>query len=217
MNKFTLDKPIIHDFMAAAHHRRYGGKHTVIHAGDTPQRLYLIVRGSVSVLMEDDSGREMVLSYLNAGDFFGEMCLFPEEPLCASIVRTRSPSLIAEIGCEAFHAFSRKQPEILLEITRQTARRLHYASSRLRDFHFLDVAGRMARTLARLSREPDAQAHPDGAVVHITLMELARIVSCSRERAGHAMKRLEERGLVRISGRNILVPHGERVASLARQ
>ncbi len=217
MNKSMLDRPIIHSFMAAAHHRRYDGKHTIVHAGDTPRMLHLIIRGSVSVLLEDESGREMVLAYLNVGDFFGEMCLFPEEPACTSIIRTRGPSLIAEIGREAFHAFSREQPEILFEITRQTARRLHHASSRLRDFHFLDVAGRLARTLVRLSREPDAQAHPDGAVVHITLMELARIVSCSRERAGHAMKRLEERGLVRVSGRNILVPHGERVASLARQ
>lgn len=213
MNKSALDKPVIHDFMAVARHRRYERKHNIVRAGDTPQMLYLIIRGSVSVLTEDGSGREMVLAYLNAGDFFGEMCLFPEEPACTSSIRTRGPSLIAEIGREAFLAFSREHPEILLELTRQTARRLHHASSRLREFHFLDVAGRMARTLARLSREPDAQVHPDGAVVHITLMELARIVSCSRERAGYAMKRLEEEGLVRVSGRSILVPHGARVAN----
>ncbi|MGH9420433.1 MAG: cyclic nucleotide-binding domain-containing protein, partial [Thermoanaerobaculia bacterium] len=55
------------------HQRSYPNKHTIIHAGDVPQALYLLLEGSVSILLEDEDGREIVLAYLNPGDFFGEL------------------------------------------------------------------------------------------------------------------------------------------------
>ena len=60
-------------FLRSSHRRQYPAKTTIIHHGDVPETLYYIVDGSVSVVIEDDDGREIVLAYLNAGDFFGEM------------------------------------------------------------------------------------------------------------------------------------------------
>ena len=61
----------------------------VIHAGDLPDVLYYIVSGSVEVMIEDEEGNEMVLAYLNKGQFFGEMGLFYEQPQRSAWVRTR--------------------------------------------------------------------------------------------------------------------------------
>src|SRR5690625_1011291 len=60
-------------FLAHCHRRRYPAKSTIIYAGDKSDSLYYIVRGSVTVLIEDDEGKEMIVAYLNDGDFFGEM------------------------------------------------------------------------------------------------------------------------------------------------
>src|SRR3546814_15711674 len=57
----------------------FRSKQTLMLAGDPPQSIYLILEGSVSILLEDENGREIVLAYLNPGDFFGELCLFPEQ------------------------------------------------------------------------------------------------------------------------------------------
>lgn len=65
-------------FVTRAHVRSFAARQDIVRAGDLPLSLYLILEGSVSVLSEE-RGREMVLAYLNAGDFFGEMCLFPEQ------------------------------------------------------------------------------------------------------------------------------------------
>jgi len=62
-----------------SHRRQYPAKTTIIHHGDKPDTLYYMVDGSVSVVIEDDEGREIVLAYLNNGDFFGEMGLFEED------------------------------------------------------------------------------------------------------------------------------------------
>jgi len=59
-------------FLRHSHRRQYANKTTIIHHGDQPETLYYIVEGSVSVLVEDDDGREIILAYLNKGDFFGD-------------------------------------------------------------------------------------------------------------------------------------------------
>lgn len=60
-------------FLEHCHRRQYPAKSVIIYAGDKPDVLYYIVDGSVTVLIEDEEGREIVLAYLNRGDFFGEM------------------------------------------------------------------------------------------------------------------------------------------------
>jgi CRP/FNR family cyclic AMP-dependent transcriptional regulator len=201
-----LTKPVVQTFIAQAHKRSYPPKHTILHAGDTPTTLYLILEGSVSILLEDKDGREIVLAYLGPGDFFGEMCLFPDQKSRTAIVRTRSqPTLVAEATYTAFRAFAAQHHEIIYEIAGQLAARLRDTSQRLGDLAFLDVAGRLAHILLDLSKKPDATDHPRGKVVRISRQELARNAGCSREMAGRVLKKLEEDGLVLSQGRNIVV------------
>lgn len=206
-----LEKPVVQAFVSMAHKRSYPPRHTIVHAGDQPSTLYLILTGSVSVLVEDTDGREMVLAYLNPGEFFGEMCLFPEQKVRTAIVRTRSPTLVAEVGFQSFRQFNRDHPDIMFEVAGQLAARLRDTSRRLRDLTFLDVAGRLAHALLDLTQQPDAQKSPRGTVVKISRQELARIVGCSREMAGRVLKKLEEDGLVSSRGRSILVSNGGRL------
>src|SRR5690625_475308 len=74
-------------FLAHCHRRRYPAKSTIIYAGDKSDSLYYIVRGSVTVLIEDDEGKEMIVAYLNDGDFFGEMGLFDKEDSRSAWIR----------------------------------------------------------------------------------------------------------------------------------
>lgn len=200
-----FDKPAVQAFIAQAHKRSYPPKHTLIHTGDDPQTLYLLLEGAISIQLDDERGREIVLAYLGPGDFFGEMCLFPEQKVRTAIVRTRSPTLVAEINYQAFRQFSRECPEIMYEIAGQLATRLHDTTRRLGDLAFLDVSGRVARTLLDLCQKPGAIQNARGIVVRISRQELARNVGCSREMAGRVLKKLEEDGVVSSKGRNILV------------
>lgn len=200
-----LQKPAIQAFIAQAHKRTLPAKHTIIHAGDVPQSLFLILDGSVSILLEDDDGREMVLAYLNAGEFFGEMCLFPEQVTRTAVVRTRVPTLVAEINYQAFNNFVMQNPRIMYEVAGQLAARLRDTSRRLGDLAFLDVAGRLAHALLELCKQPDAQVHAKGTLVKCSRQELARLIGCSREMAGRVLRKLEEDGMVQATGRSIVV------------
>lgn len=200
-----FDKPVVQALVALAHKRSFPPKHNIMHSGDDPHSIYLILEGSVSVLLEDEQGREVVLAYLNPGEFFGEMCLFPHLERRSAIVRTRNPVLVAEVGYKAFREFHRQNPEIMYEVAGQLAERLRDTSQRVGDLAFLDVAGRLAHALMGLTKKPDATVHPRGIIVKISRQELARNVGCSREMAGRVLKKLEEDGLVNAQGRSILV------------
>ncbi len=193
-------------FLEHCHRRRYPSKSTIICAGDKPDILYYIVKGSVTVLIEDDEGREIVLAYLNEGDFFGEMGLFETGGGGRSAwVRARTECELAEISYSRFRQLAQEDAEILFALSTQMATRLRDTSRKVSDLAFLDVTGRIAGTLLDLTKQPDAMTHPDGMQIKITRQELGRIVGCSREMAGRVLKSLEEQGLVSVAGKTIVV------------
>ena len=67
------------------------------------------------------------------------------------------------------------------------ADRLRKTTRKVGDLAFLDVTGRVARTLLDLCQQPDAMTHPDGMQIKITRQEIGRIVGCSREMVGKTM------------------------------
>ena len=211
MVAITLTPKIKHldKLLAHCHRRRYTAKSTIIYEGDKSDTLYYIIKGSVSVVLEDDDGKEVVIAYLNPGDFFGEMGLFEQSKQRSAWCRARSACEIAEISYNSFNAYIRTHPEIVFTIGQQMASRLRNTTRKVGDLAFYDVTGRIARTLIDLSKEPDAMTHPDGMQIKITRQEIGRIVNCSREMAGRVLKTLEEQDLISVSGKTIVV-HGTR-------
>ncbi|MBI2779640.1 MAG: cAMP-activated global transcriptional regulator CRP [Gammaproteobacteria bacterium] len=203
--KKPLKSPAIERFITHCNRRRYPPKSVLIYAGDAPDVLYYIVDGSVTVLIEDEDGREIVLSYLNAGDFFGEMGLFDEQKKRSAWVRARGQCEVAEIGYPRFRQLAKEDPDILFELATQMALRLRRTSGMVGRLAFMDVAGRVARTLLDLCKEPDAMTHPDGMQIRITRQELGRIVGCSREMVGRVLKSLEDQNLITATGKTIVV------------
>ncbi|RME35834.1 MAG: cAMP-activated global transcriptional regulator CRP [Gammaproteobacteria bacterium] len=195
----------IERFLAHCHRRRFPAKSVIIRQGDPSRDLYYLISGSVTVLYEDEQGHEIVLAYLNDGDFFGEIGLFNPEAGRSALVRARTECEIAQIGYDKLMAMPTLFPDLLFAIASQLAMRLRKTSRKVGDLAFMDVAGRVARCLLDLCREPDAMTHPDGIQIRITRQEIGRIVGCSREMVGRVLKDLEEKHLIEVSGKTIVV------------
>ncbi len=217
------DIPAINRFLSYCRVRTIPAKTVMIHAGDLPDVLYYIVDGSVEVMIEDEDGNEMVLAYLNKGQFFGEMGLFYEQPTRSAWVRTRTESEIAEMTYPRFRQIASESPGIVFELATQLASRLDRTNRKLGDLAFVDVTGRVAHAIMDLCKEPDAMTHPDGMQIKVSRQELSRLVGCSREMAGRVLKVLEEQGLVKATGKTIVVynarpePPRARVQPMRRQ
>lgn len=197
--------PALDRFLAQCQLRRVATKTVVISGGETSNSLYFIVDGSVAVISEDEAGHEVIVAYLNRGEFFGEMGLFQAAATRSARVRTRGECLLGEISYPRFRELARNDPELLFALAGQLAARLKVTTRKVRDLVFLDVAGRIARALLDLCEQPDAMTHPDGMQVRVSRQELGRIVGCSREMAGRVLKLLEEQTLILTSGKTIVV------------
>lgn len=207
---YPVDRIAMDHFLEMCKRQHYPARATVMRPGDSGQSLMYVIEGSVTVSTEGDDGRELILSYLNPGDFIGEMGLFMRPANREVLVRTKTKCELAEISYAALrdaledelkdHAL-----EIMTAIGAKLAQRLLQARRKVEHLAFLDTQGRVARTLIDLCAEPDAVSHPEGTQIRITRQEISRIVGCSREMAGRVMKTLEEEGMIRASGKTIVV------------
>ena len=197
--------PDVDNFLAHCHRRKYPAKSTLIYAGDESDALYYIIKGTVTVIIEDEDGREMIMAYLNAGDFFGEMGLFDSDAGRSAWIKAKTECEVAEISYSKFKELSVEDADILFAVSAQIAGRLRATTRKVGDLAFLDVTGRVARTLIDLCKQPEAMTHPDGMQIKITRQEIGRIVGCSREMVGRVLKNLEIQGLVSVKGKTMVV------------
>jgi len=73
-NKFNF--PDFDNFLDKTHKRSYPADSLIFSEGEVSDTLYFIISGSISVILTDDTNREIIIAYLSPGDFFGEMSLF---------------------------------------------------------------------------------------------------------------------------------------------
>jgi len=206
----VINQEAIQRFLAFCDTRKIPKKGLILKAGGAADRLYYLVDGSASVIDSDEDGNEIILAYLNTGDFIGEMGLFYKTEQRTANIRARSACVLAEIEYNKLHALfenelKHEHPQILTAVGLQLSQRLLQTSRRVTRLAFMDVSGRIARTLTELCTEPDAKTHPDGMQLHISRQEIARIVGCKRETVGRVLKNMQAQGLVAAKGMDIVV------------
>ncbi|MXP56537.1 cAMP-activated global transcriptional regulator CRP [Pantoea sp. Mhis] len=205
----VLDKPQINPtlewFLSHCKTQRFLSKSILIHEGEKAEKLYYLIKGTVVVLIKNENGKEIILSYLNSGDFIGELGFFEERQERSAWVRTKTSCDIAEISYKKFRQLIQINQDILINLSTQMARRLKITSEKVGNLAFLDVNRRISQTLLSLTKQPDAITHPDGMQIKITRQEIGQIVGCSRETVGRILKNLEVQNLISARGKTIVV------------
>ena len=197
-------------FLSYCHIKAYDKNVDFIRQGEPAESLYYLVEGSVAAIIDDDDKRELLLAYINKGEFIGEMGLFMPQRSRTVIIRTRTKCRVAEITYVRLdrlldNEIKEHAKGFLFAVGHQLSVRLRHTSRKVGHLAFLDVAGRIAGTLLDLCKQPDAMTHPDGMQIRVTRQEIGRIVGCSREMAGRVLKNLEEQGLIGVTGKTIVV------------
>lgn len=204
-------KPVWLDmFLNNSHRHTHPAKKDLMKPQDPAHTLLYVTEGQLTVLLEDDDGKEIILAYLNKGDFIGEMGMFIAQPKRSVMIRTRTRCELAEITYKKLEQLLDTEmqavsKEFLYAIGEQLSTRLLYTSRKVSHLAFLDVTGRVASTLIDLTKEPDAMTHPDGMQIRITRQEIGRIVGCSREMVGRVLKSLESEGLISVKGKTMVI------------
>lgn len=153
----------------------------LFHEGDSPDALYVVVRGRIAIAMASPvDRRESVVALMEAGDLFGEMGLLDDGPRSA-LARALEPSAVVEVPFGPVRELFTSDPTLLWNVARLLAGRLRVMDEVLADSVFLDVTGRTAKRLLELAGPDDEFALP------VTQEELAGMVGASRERVNKSI------------------------------
>ncbi|HEY2028286.1 MAG TPA: Crp/Fnr family transcriptional regulator, partial [Myxococcales bacterium] len=168
----------------------------------------VIASGKVKVVLYGETGREIILSILRKGDFFGEMSLLDRQPRSANVVAVEESELLC-LDREAFQTHLAAHPTTSLAVLAEMSRRLRHADEVIGDLALLDVYARVARTVRELAQK---QGEPvDGGLLikeRPTQQEIAGLIGTSRETVSRALSDFARRGLLEMSGKQILVRWG---------
>ena len=182
----------------------------VLEGDDSVQALYLIASGSVQVYMTGVDGRETILSFLERGDFFGEMSLIDGEPRSAS-VRTVTDAQLLIIHRESFLTLIRQSPEIAMGLLSEMSKRLRKANRQIGSLSTMSVSGRVAGTLLNLMQERGLRIHTDNGkmvtVIHNrpTQQQLADMSGTTRETVSRICSLLVKTSAIAMTGKDIVI------------
>jgi CRP/FNR family cyclic AMP-dependent transcriptional regulator len=185
--------------------KRFRKDEVIFHEKEAGDSLFVILHGRVKVAIFGDDGKEVTLSILTDGDFFGELSIIDHEP--------RSATVIAEEDCELlslqrddFMRGIEHDPGMSASLIQVLAGRLRKANHQISTLALLDVYGRVARVIQELAEE-EGKRLKDGRVVvrRPTHIDIAHRIGSSRETVTRMMRDLEENGHIETQGREIFL------------
>lgn len=190
--------------VASVRHFRAG--ETILRESEPGDQFFVIARGEVKVFVDSPDGREVVLTHLQAGEFFGEMALFDGDTRSASVTALADSELVV-ISRDDFLAALAGDFGLTRRILQTLSARLRRSNEVIESLALQDVGGRLARYLVRLA-DASGQQPVDGyyAVHRPTHQEIANSIGATRETVTRMLKQFEDRKLIRIKGSTVWVP-----------
>jgi CRP-like cAMP-binding protein len=196
-------------FAEVLREREYPKNSVILFEDDPGDALYVVSTGQVKVVLIGEDGREVILSVLTDGDFFGEMSLIDDEPRSAHVIAMKDSHLLV-LRREDFQAQLEVQPKIALKLLRVLVQRLRRADEKIGGLVLLDVNGRVARLLLDMADEGGGPK----ITRRLTHHTIAQMIGSSRETVSRAMRELVGRGLIEVTRREISIKDRDGLATL---
>jgi CRP/FNR family cyclic AMP-dependent transcriptional regulator len=198
-----LDEPELSAIAAVAKLRRYAKDDVIFHADESGDVFCLIQQGHVKVTMISPEGKEIILSILGPGDFFGEMSLIDDEPRSATVIATEPLDLVT-IWRSEFLQILAENFSITRKVLAELSKRLRSASNRIESLATMDVYGRLARFFLELAKD-GGKSLDNGyvAVTRPTHQAIANTIGTSRETVSRLIHDLMKQNLLLSEGKTI--------------
>jgi CRP/FNR family transcriptional regulator, cyclic AMP receptor protein len=160
-------------------------------------------------------GKDAVFNLINEGAFFGEIALLDGRPRTADAVAASDCQLMV-IDRRDFLPLLRSQQELAIKIIDVLCERLRRTSEQVEDIMFLDLPGRLAKALLRLT---DDASRKDRKLT-MTQGEIGEIIGMSRESTNKQLRDWQDRKWIKLErgGISVLQPNAlQTIAERGRQ
>jgi CRP/FNR family transcriptional regulator, cyclic AMP receptor protein len=205
----SLEPEVRQRVIAAAVPRTYRKGQLLFVENDPGESLIVLRRGAVAVFRTSATGERAVMNVVRPPDVLGEVSLLDGAARSASAEAIEDCSALA-LSRAAFIELVHANPRILDAVMRSLGQLIRRLTEQNADHVFLDLPGRVAKTLVRLAGDSSAPM----VTIELNQSQLAEMAGGSRQSVNQAIGSFANRGWLRTEGRRIVVTD---LASLRRR
>ena len=177
-------------------------KNTILFSrGDESDALYLLYKGTVKAVINDETGKEIVLSTVGPGEYFGEISFLDGEARSATVM-TREPVQVLIVYKNDFKKILFSNPDIVFRLLKELLKKLRRSTEQIESLAFMDVYKRVANLLLQLAKPQNAKWVIEEKLTH---QEISNRVGSSREMVSRIMKQLQTGGYISIDKKKIII------------
>jgi len=204
----SLSPSLRHDILRCAYVRRFRDGDLIAARGDPPEEWLACAKGAVRVSSTSVSGKQVTLTYVEPGIWFGDVAIFDGER------RTHDAYAHGECTtlCVAKADFKKilsNHVELYEAMLRLHARRIRQLYGLVEDLNTLPLRARLAKQLIHLVRSYGVASLSNASEMRIGLQlaqeELAQLLGASRQRVNQELKAMEREEIIRIEPGGLVV------------
>jgi len=152
--------------------------------------MFIILNGRVKISRISDEGREVILSILVDGDFFGEMAILDGQTRSANAVTLEDTELLI-IRRENFLQMLHDYPQVAINLLKELAHRLRRSDSQIKSLSLQNALGKVASTLLRIADDSGIIKQGQVEISHLPpQQDLANMAGTSRETISRVSDRI---------------------------
>jgi CRP/FNR family cyclic AMP-dependent transcriptional regulator len=175
--------------------RRVVDKGQMVFWQDDPgESMFVLLEGSVKLIVCSRDGELMELHRHDAPATFGELALLDGGPRSASAEAVERSTLLVVTRAEVLRLL-RAEEQVAEALLRSLGAIVRRTTRQISDLAFLSLQGRVAAKLLDLTEPGGARTR------RVTQVELATMVGGARQTVNQALRSLESRGYIRADGR----------------
>lgn len=188
--------------------KKFKKDEVILQEEDTNEYMYIILSGKVKVIQTKESGKEIILAFHQAGDFFGEVSLI-DGRTAPAMVLSAEDSVIALISKKDFFSLLYSQTKILDVLLQIFCTRLRESWDRIHILSFNNASDRIKMLLILLSNEYGSKTK-EGIKLNIKLthQEIADMAGIARETVTRILDKWIKDGEIEMKERLIFMSSG---------
>jgi CRP-like cAMP-binding protein len=172
--------------------------------GNPAMSIYLVESGLVRLFFCDARGREFLLNLVGPLSVVGLPFLREDQIRLAGAAALQT-SVVLSLSLEDMMNFTKCSPQIMHNIYRELDASMRALFTYARSFVTSSLHGRLAAMLLYLSGGDKSQAIRDEVDLPLSQAEIASWLGASRGRLNRVLNRLQQSGLIQVSGQKILI------------
>ena len=214
----SLSPSLRHDILRCASPRRFQDNDLIAARGDQPQEWIACAKGAVRVCSTAISGKQITLTYVEPGIWFGDVAIFDGDRRTHDVYAHGETTILCVARAD-FKKILAQHVELYEALLRLHARRIRQLYGLVEDLNTLPLRARLAKQLLHLVRSYGVPSLSNGSETRIGLQlaqeELAQLLGASRQRVNQELKTMEREESIRIEPGGLVVRDREALLRVA--